>query len=212
MKALTADEGGHGEVQNEAVGNVHSPGSVEYSSGMSSTDGFCVRNRGDQFNPFPANVAVLNPLKTQENLWFFRVFRRNKMGTLAGNGLKIVFHILESLKAFEDHAKEKSGKRTYTKPNDNSRKKRPRCFHDKIGDEPNRLDGIPLGESYRINHIFLIINSLISTLSKRIATYSGLIEKFGYFLKLGLAEIYNDDLCSTVKNQVESYSEDFESE
>ena len=113
MKALTADEGGHGEVQNEAVGNVHSPGSVEYSSGMSSTDGFCVRNRGDQFNPFPANVAVLNPLKIQENLWFFRVFRRNKMGTLAGNGLKIVFHILESLKAFEDHAKEKSGKQTY---------------------------------------------------------------------------------------------------
>ena len=202
-------------MQNEAVGDVHSPRSVEYSSAMSSTDGFCVTNRGDQFNPFPANVAVLNPLKTQENLWFFGVFRGNKMGTLAGNGLNTVFHILESLKAFEDYAKEKSGKRTYTKPNDNSRKKRPRCFHDKIGDEPNRLDRIPLGESYRINHIFLIIDSLISTLSKRIATYSGLIEKFGYFLKLGLAEIYDDDLYSRLFQvpvfQVESYSEDFES-
>ena len=32
-------------------------------------------------NPLLANVPILYPLKTSENLWF-------KMGTLAGNGLK----------------------------------------------------------------------------------------------------------------------------
>ena len=38
-------------------------------------------------NPFLANVPVLYPLKTLENLWFFGVFRGYKMGTLARNGL-----------------------------------------------------------------------------------------------------------------------------
>ena len=36
---------------------------------------------------FLANVPILYPLKTPENLWFFGVFRRYKMGTLAKNGL-----------------------------------------------------------------------------------------------------------------------------
>ena len=38
-------------------------------------------------NPFLANVPVLYPQKTLENLWFFGVFRGYKMGTLARNGL-----------------------------------------------------------------------------------------------------------------------------
>ena len=38
-------------------------------------------------NPFPANISILYPLKTPENLWFSGVFREYKMGTLAGNGL-----------------------------------------------------------------------------------------------------------------------------
>ena len=38
-------------------------------------------------NPFLANVPILYPLKTPENLWFSGVFRGYKIGTLAGNGL-----------------------------------------------------------------------------------------------------------------------------
>ena len=38
-------------------------------------------------NPFLANVPILYPLKTPENLWFSGVFMGHKMGTLAGNGL-----------------------------------------------------------------------------------------------------------------------------
>ena len=39
-------------------------------------------------NPFLANVPILYPLKTPENLWFSEVFRGYKMGTLARNGLR----------------------------------------------------------------------------------------------------------------------------
>ena len=39
------------------------------------------------FNPFLANVLILDPPKTPENLWFSGVFRGYKMKTLAGNGL-----------------------------------------------------------------------------------------------------------------------------
>ena len=39
-------------------------------------------------NPFLANVSILYPLKTPENLWFSGVFRGYKMGTLARNGLR----------------------------------------------------------------------------------------------------------------------------
>ena len=39
-------------------------------------------------NPFLANVPILYPLKTPENLWFSSVFRGYKMGTLARNGFK----------------------------------------------------------------------------------------------------------------------------
>ena len=39
------------------------------------------------FNAFLANVPILNPLKTPENLWFSGVFRGYKMGTFARNGL-----------------------------------------------------------------------------------------------------------------------------
>ena len=38
-------------------------------------------------NPFLANVPILYPLKTPENLWFSGVFRRYKMGTLVRNEL-----------------------------------------------------------------------------------------------------------------------------
>ena len=37
-------------------------------------------------DPFMANIAILYPLKTPENLWFSGVFRGYKMGTLARNG------------------------------------------------------------------------------------------------------------------------------
>ena len=38
-------------------------------------------------NLFLANVPILYPLKTSENLWFSGVFRGCQMGTLARNGL-----------------------------------------------------------------------------------------------------------------------------
>ena len=38
-------------------------------------------------NPFLANVPILYPLKTPENLWFSGVFKGYKMGTLARYGL-----------------------------------------------------------------------------------------------------------------------------
>ena len=34
-------------------------------------------------NPFLVNAQFLHTLKTQENLWFFDVFRKYKNGTLA---------------------------------------------------------------------------------------------------------------------------------
>ena len=40
------------------------------------------------FNPFLANVPILNPMKTPENLWFSGVFRGCRTGTLAKNGLR----------------------------------------------------------------------------------------------------------------------------
>ena len=40
-----------------------------------------------QDNPFLANVPILYPLETPENLWFSGVFRGYKMETLAKNGL-----------------------------------------------------------------------------------------------------------------------------
>ena len=41
-----------------------------------------------KINPFLANVPILYPLKTPENLWFSSVFRGYKMGKLARNGLE----------------------------------------------------------------------------------------------------------------------------
>ena len=38
-------------------------------------------------NSFLANIPILYPLKTPENLWFSGVFWGYKMGTLARNGL-----------------------------------------------------------------------------------------------------------------------------
>ena len=93
----------------------------------------------------------------------------------------------------------------YTKTKYNSRKKR---FHDESGDEPDALDELPLGESYRINHFLPIINSLIFALSQRIATYSDLSEKSDFFSKLCLGEISDDDLFFAAKNLVERCPED----
>ena len=49
------------------------------------------------FNPFPANVSILYPLKTPQNLWFSGVFRGYKIGTLAKNGLTAVDFVVMSL-------------------------------------------------------------------------------------------------------------------
>ena len=44
-------------------------------------------------NPFLADVPILYPLKTPENLWFSGVFEGYKMGTLPKNTLNHVwFH------------------------------------------------------------------------------------------------------------------------
>ena len=43
------------------------------------------------FNPFLANVPILYPLKTPENVWFSCDFRGYKMGTLARNKLHVFF-------------------------------------------------------------------------------------------------------------------------
>ena len=51
------------------------------------------------FNPYLANVPILHPLKTPENLWFSGVFRGYKMRTLARNGLNVLMAVeLASLK------------------------------------------------------------------------------------------------------------------
>ena len=47
-----------------------------------------VRTKGYS-NPFLANVAILYPLKTPENLSFCGVFRWHKVGTFARNGLRL---------------------------------------------------------------------------------------------------------------------------
>ena len=67
-------------------------------------------------------------------------------------------------------------------------------------------------ELYRINHFLPIIESLISARLQKIAAYSGVSKKFGFFTKLGLGKISNDDLCSATKKLVESYPEDLEPE
>ena len=45
-------------------------------------------------NLFLANVPILYPLKTPENLWFSSVFSRYKMGTLTQNRLSIILFYL----------------------------------------------------------------------------------------------------------------------
>ena len=112
-------------------------------------------------------------------------------------------------RTFKDQGKEKSGKQTYAKT-DNSRKKQRKRFHDESDDEPDALDKLSLGEAYRISHFLLTIDSLISALLQRMATYFGLGEKFSFLAKLGLGEISDDDLRSAAKNLAESspgYSE-----
>ena len=42
------------------------------------------------FMPFLANVPVLYPLKTPENLWFPGIFREYRPGPLAGNELNLI--------------------------------------------------------------------------------------------------------------------------
>ena len=44
----------------------------------------------NQLNSFLAKVPILYPLKTQENSWFFSIFRRYEIGTLARNELKYI--------------------------------------------------------------------------------------------------------------------------
>ena len=50
------------------------------------------------FDPLLANVHILCPLKTPENLWFSGVFRGYKMGTFARNGLKNSYPGAEEIK------------------------------------------------------------------------------------------------------------------
>ena len=45
----------------------------------------------DYLNPFLANVPILYPLKTPENLWFSGVFRGYKMGAFARNWFNVSF-------------------------------------------------------------------------------------------------------------------------
>ena len=119
-------------------------------------------------------------------------------------------------RTFEDQAKERSGNQTLSKTKDNSRKKQSECFHDESGDEPNALDELPLGESYRINQFLLvkgsIIDSLISPLSQRISAYSSLSKKFCFFAKFGLGEASDGNLSSAKKLVESSYPEDLEPE
>ena len=42
----------------------------------------------EDIKPFLANVSILYPLKTPENLWFSGVFREYKMETLPISGLR----------------------------------------------------------------------------------------------------------------------------
>ena len=41
------------------------------------------------FTQFPANVPLLDPLKTSENFWFSNVSRSYRIRALAGNEVKI---------------------------------------------------------------------------------------------------------------------------
>ena len=55
------------------------------------------------FNPFSANVPLLHPLKTSENLWFSDVFRGCRSRTSVENGLikcagRKSFHLLHKTK------------------------------------------------------------------------------------------------------------------
>ena len=43
-----------------------------------------------------ANIPILCPLKTLQNLWFFGVFWGYNMGTLAGDRLNLSSHHIES--------------------------------------------------------------------------------------------------------------------
>lgn len=82
-----------------------------------------------------------------------------------------------------------------------------------MGDEPDASDELPLGEFYRISFFISIMDSLISALSRRIAAYSDLSEKFCFFFaKLGFEETSNDDLCSAARKLIASYPEDLEPE
>ena len=55
------------------------------STGFYNTSTY-VKIKNTSLCPFLANVTILYPLKTPENLWFSNVFRGYKMETLAKNG------------------------------------------------------------------------------------------------------------------------------
>ena len=138
-----------------------------------------------------------------------------------GIDLNTAVHLLESLReyvqglrdrysAFEDEAKEITEQENYAR--DNRRGRQRKRFHDEIGDEVDALEEVSAGESYRINNYLPIIDSLTSALSKRIAAYSGLSEKFSFFAQLGVGKISDDNLRSAAKHLVNCYPEDLEPE
>ena len=112
-------------------------------------------------------------------------------------GDNTVFLYVISLRT-RDKAKDKYGMQAYAK--DNSLRKQHKRFHDEFGDEPDALDELPSGESYRNSYFIPIIDSLISALSKRIAAYSHLSEKFSFFANLGLEETSRMVCASQQKN------------
>lgn len=116
----------------------------------------------------------------------------------------------ERYETFKEKAKEKTGKLTYIEID--CRKRKRKRFHDEIGEEPDVLDQLSKGESYRINNFVPIIDSLIAAISMRIGAYRGLSKKFGFFAKLGTGDITDDQLCFAAKNLVTSYSDDLEPE
>ena len=139
LKAISADERDHGEVQNEAKELVKRLTQLETCIFLAVWNTLLER--------FQQTSSVLQREGIDLNTAVYL------LELLQVRGLR------ERYRAFEEQAKEKkSGKQTYTKTKNNSRKKQRKRFHDESGDEPNALDELPLGESYRIDHFLPIID------------------------------------------------------
>ena len=118
LKSIPANEGNCCEVQNEAKGFVKRLSQLEA----------CILLK--VWNTLLESFQQTSPALQREGIDLNTAVSLLELLQVYVRGLR------ERYRTFEDQAKEKSGKQTYTKTKDNSRKRQCKRFHDESGTEP----------------------------------------------------------------------------